>query len=168
MDTNIAVQNEDLTAKYDRIFKSIFVDTNDYSLMEALLSDCLETNVRIVRYLPSELSVKKVSEKVKRLDVLIEADGKYINVEIDTSVDVSKKVRNFNYFTAFYSGHTAIGDKYDIKTDFIHIDLAFGIGINNPIIDNYYITSEETAKKYLDNFRIILINMDRLKKVMVL
>ena len=158
------VVKEELTSKYDRIFKSIFVDENDYTLMEALLSDCLGTNVRVIRYLPSELSVKSIKERVKRLDILIEADGKYINVEIDTSVDVSKKVRNFNYFTAFYSGHTAVGEKYDIKTDFIHIDLAFGIGINNPIIDNYYITSEETGKKYIEKFRIILINMDRLKE----
>ena len=159
MDTKDAVQTEDLTAKYDRIFKSIFVDDKDYTLMEALLSDCLGTKVRVIRYLPSELSVKRVKEKVKRLDVLIEADGKYINVEIDTSVDISRKVRNFNYFTAFYSSRTAIGEKYDVKTDFIQIDLAFGIGGNNPIIDNYYITSVESGKKYLDNFQIILVNI---------
>ena len=57
MDTNIAVPKKFYTAKYDRIFRSIFVDDEDYTLMEALLSECLDTNVKIIRYLKSELSI---------------------------------------------------------------------------------------------------------------
>ena len=31
-----------ITARNDRIFKTIFIDKNDYHLMESILSECLE------------------------------------------------------------------------------------------------------------------------------
>ena len=39
------------TAKTDRVFKTIFVSDEDHHLMEALLSECLDGNVKIIKYL---------------------------------------------------------------------------------------------------------------------
>ena len=36
-----------ISGKTDRVFKTIFVNDNDYHLMEALLSECLGSDVKV-------------------------------------------------------------------------------------------------------------------------
>ena len=72
------------TGKIDRVFKTIFVQDNDYHLMEALLSECLGSKVKVVRYLYPELDVTNVEDKERKVDVLVELDGKNILVELNT------------------------------------------------------------------------------------
>ena len=151
-----------ITAKNDRVFRSIFVDEEDHSLLEGLLSTCLQKEVKIIKILKTELSVKSVKERVKRLDLVVEAEGEKINVELNTSYGLITKVRNLNYFTAFYSENTTIGEEYDYKTNFIHLDLSYGMGKEKPIMDTYFITSNETKENYIDNFQIIVYNMDKI------
>ena len=52
------------TAKYDRVFRSIFIDDNDHELLEGLLSTCLDTNIKIIKLLKTELSVNSNKERV--------------------------------------------------------------------------------------------------------
>jgi predicted transposase/invertase (TIGR01784 family) len=150
-------------AKYDRMFRT-FVDDNDYHLMEALLSTCLDKEVKIVKYLKTELSVKKSVEKVKRLDILVKADGEYVNLELNTLFDTTIKVRNFIYFSSFYSENTNLGDSYDYKTPFIHIDLSYRMSLNEPAKATYCMYSKEADANYVDNFKIIVFNMDKIMK----
>ena len=126
------------TAKYDRIFRSIFVNDDSYFLLEALLSKCLNKDVKIIKLLKTELGVNSSKERVKRLDLIAETNGQKINVELNTSFNNATRVRNFNYFTSFYSSNTMIGEVYDYKTDFIHLDLSYQMGTNAPLIDEYY------------------------------
>ena len=135
------MENKFYTAKNDRVFRSIFVNDNDHHLLEALLSVCLKKDVKIVRILKTELSVKDVKEKVKRLDLVMEAKGEKINLELNTNFQKPIKVRNLNYFSGFYSENTKIGETYDYKTMFIHIDSLKLFTLKtrniNPILVNY-------------------------------
>ena len=157
-----AVKNKFYTSRYDRVFKAVFKDEKDHHLMEALLETCLEQKVKIIKYYDNELKVRSVSEKSKRLDVLIEIDGKRVSVELNTKYDEVTKVRNLSFFTSFYSQHTKVGEKYDVGTEFIQINISFGMGIKRPIKNEYKIYSNETKDAFVDNFKIIEINMDRL------
>ena len=45
------------TARYDKMFKAIFV-SDDKELIDALLSDCLGEEVHVIKFLNTELGVK--------------------------------------------------------------------------------------------------------------
>ena len=64
------------TARNDIVFKTVFIDDKDHTLMNALLSEILNTEVKVIKYLKNELDVKDVKEREKRVDALIEAEGK--------------------------------------------------------------------------------------------
>ena len=152
------------TSKYDRVFRSIFIDDDDHHLLEALLSKCLDKDVKIIKLLKTELGVNSTKERVKRLDLIVETNGEKINVELNTSFNNATRVRNFNYFTSFYSSNTQIGEIYDYKTDFIHLDLSYQMGTSAPLIDEYYVYSKKYDNKYVDNFKLIVFNMDKIMK----
>jgi len=79
------------TARYDKMFKAIFV-SDDKELIDALLSDCLGEEVHVIKFLNTELGVK--SWWKKRLDCLVKAKDKYINIEINTNFGKVIRVRN--------------------------------------------------------------------------
>lgn len=151
------------TARNDRVFKAIFADEKDFHLMETLLSECLDTNVKIIKYYKTELDVRSSDERTKRLDLLIEAENRKINLELNTSFSKETRVRNLNYFTAFYSEEVSRGYTYDCETEFIHIDLSFRLGSNHAVKEEYKIKSKN--RSYVDNFKIVVINMDKLKRL---
>ena len=152
------------TARYDKMFKAIFV-SDDKELIDALLSDCLGEEVHVIKFLNTELGVKKADERGKRLDCLVKAKDKYINIEINTNFGKVIRVRNFNYFTAFYSSAIKQGEEYDYTTEYLHIDISFGMGSSGPIKNEYVLKSKEYGDTYIDNFRIMVYNMDKLKEV---
>lgn len=47
----------------------------------------------------------------------------------------------------------------------MHIDISFGIGSSGPIKKEYILKSKEYEDTYIDNFRIMVYNMDKLKEV---
>ena len=155
-------KNRFFTSKTDRVFKTIFVRDNDFHLMEALLSECLETKVKVVKYLYPELKVKDVFDKEKKVDVLIEADNKNILVELNTE-GLGIRIRNFNYFTNFYSTRIKRGSDYFDDKEHILIDFSYNIGNIYPIKNVYYIQNE-SGEKYVKNFKIIEFNMDKIRK----
>ena len=158
------VKKKIYTAKYDKMFKAIFV-SDDYELIEALISDCIGEKVKVVKFLNTELGVNKKDEKSKRLDVLVKTKDKYLNIEINTNYNKAIMVRNFNYFTAFYSSAIKQGEEYDYTTEYLHIDISFGMGSSGPIKNEYILSSKEYGDTYIDNFRIMVYNMDKLKEV---
>ena len=113
MNTTIDVKKKFYTAKYDRIFKAIFKNESDHHLMEAVLETCLGSKVKIISYYDNELKIRHVEERTKRLDLLIDMEGKKVNVEINSNADRATKVRNLNFFTSFYSQHSKVGEIYD-------------------------------------------------------
>ena len=150
------------TAKIDAIFKTIFVQEEDHHLMEALLSNCLGEPVTVIKYLKVELDVKRSKERTKRLDVLVRANDRIINIELNTNDDNRTKIRNFNFFTAFYSSKTNRGNSYDNEIEYIQINLSFNMAKSKPIISTYKMR-DEVGNTYLNNFKIIEVNMDKIK-----
>lgn len=169
MNTAVELENRDrkevkfYTAKIDAIFKTIFVQENDHHMMEALLSECLNEEVSIVKYSKVELDVKRSKERTKRLDVLVRVKDKYLNIELNTNNDHMTRVRNFNFFTAFYSSKTNRGDSYDSEIEYIQINLSFNMPKTKEVITTYEIKNDY-GEKYVKNFKIMEINMDKIKE----
>ena len=77
------------TAKYDRVFRKIFVNAKDYKLLEAVLSACLDKDVKIIKFIDTELNVRNVKERVKRLISLSNLlESKYLDSFIGKTVEV--------------------------------------------------------------------------------
>ena len=165
MNTKEAVKNDKFyTGRNDRVFKTIFVNDNDFHLMEALLSECLDTDVKVIKYLYPEIAIENVSVKEKKLDVLVEIEGRNVIVELNTE-GAGIRLRNFNYFTSYYSSRVLRGEEYsNNKTEYILIDLSYNLHENSPIRREYYVT-DENGFKYVENFKIIEFNMDKITKI---
>ena len=149
------------TAKYDRIFKTIFIDKNDHLLMESVLSECLGEKVKILEYLKVELGVTNISERTKRLDVLLECNGKKIIVELNTE-GPSVNNRNLAFFSKYYGTRTKINKKYKDGYKYILINLSYNV-IDKEFKRNYYV-QDESGKKYVQDFEIIEFIMDNITK----
>lgn len=150
------------TAKYDRVFKSIFCSENNYDLLKELLKRILNKNIINVKLLRNELDVQNKKDKVKTVDVLVLVDDEYLHIEINTVANDYIHVRNFNYFTSIYNKKTIRGGKYDLNHQSIHIDLSYNLKKSIPIKQEYEMQTKD-GNKYIDNIKIIEYNMDLLK-----
>ena len=82
---------------YDRIFKAIVANPNDTRLLDYILSDILEEKVHVIKFIPTELKIRRKSERVKVTDLIVESNnGKHILVELNSNFSSSTKIRNLS------------------------------------------------------------------------
>ena len=104
--------------------------------------------------------MQNISVKEKKTDVLIELEGRNVIVELNTE-GKSIRLRNFNFFTSFYSTRIKRGKKYLDDTEHILINLSYNMGKKYPIKDEFYVQNKN-REKYVKNFKIIEFNMDKI------
>ena len=153
---------------YDKMFKAIFVGFNEdrTHLLCELLSECLDIKIdRIIKFIPVELNVRQKSERSKRLDLLVEAEGRKINLELNSSYSEITKVRNMNFYFSFCSQKTLVSEAYDTVSEFIHISLNYKVSLSDPLI-TCYTFYDKNYKKELDNrFKYYEINVEKFAKL---
>ncbi len=125
------------TCRVDRIFKAIIVDSQDYSILEAILSTILDGNVKIVNLPRTEIATDTPYEKVKTRDIVILLDGEFINLEIETGTSEITRAKNFTYHTSMWKKNIIRGEQYDIKTKFIQIILQYNLNPENLLIKEF-------------------------------
>lgn len=155
-----------LAFNVDKVFKSIFLSEDDpkKELLANLLEEILEKKVTNLKVQTNELNVHHKKERYKRLDLVAEADGKKINVELNTSNDTATKVRNLNYYFSFCSQKARVEEAYDIDSEFLHISLNYNMSKNEPIISCYYLYDPKN-ENYLDKrYKYFIINLEKLSK----
>ena len=149
--------------KVDRVFKSIFANEDDPYLLQEFLSRLLDKKIEIIHFLKNEQPIVSVNDKTKSVDLLVKIDNEYTHLEVNTSSNLLIRTRNFNYFTNIYSRKTTRGQIYDFKTKFLHIDLNYNMPINSDFKYSYFIQTLN-GDKYIDNFKIMVFNMDKYMK----
>ena len=153
--------NKFYTAKFDCVFKTIFCDEDNPSLLKKLLERIFKKKIESIEFLRSELPVVSVVDRSKTVDVLVKVDDEYLHIELNCNYKNYLHTRNFIYFTNIYSRKTVRGKKYDFKTKFIHIDFTYGLSKKIEDVTHYYVMSNN-GKKYIHNFEIIEYNMDKI------
>lgn len=151
------------TSKYDIVFKSVFLDEENPYLLKEFLSRLLKRKVERIEFKRSEQLNEYLREKTRILDFLAVVDGEYLHIELNSSYQTYYNTRNFSYFTTVYNRHIRRGEAYDLETQFLHIDLSYGLKNNE---DEYrvYNVIDKNGNKYIENFEIIEYNMDKLMK----
>lgn len=95
------------------MFKAIFIgfSENRTHLLCELLSKCLDIKIdKIIKFIPVELNTRQKNERSKRLDLLVEAEGRKINLELNSSYNESTKERNINFYFYFCSQKTLVSE----------------------------------------------------------
>ena len=151
---------------YDKMFKAIFVgeDKKKTDLLCELLSECLETKVdRIIKFIPIELNARR-KKRYKRVDLLLEAGKRKINLELNSTYNEEDKIRNMNYYFSFCSQYTIAGEKYDIESEFIHISLNYNVRKDTPLIKCYTIYDKSHDEELDSRFKYYEINVEKFAK----
>ena len=152
---------------YDKMFKAIFVgeDKKKTDLLCELLGECLETKVdRIIKFIPVELNARR-KKRYKRVDLLLEAGKRKINLELNSTYNEEDKIRNMNYYFSFCSQYTIAGEKYDIESEFIHISLNYNVRKDTPLIKCYTIYDKSHDEELDSRFKYYEINVEKFAKL---
>ncbi len=158
------IQNEQFLM-HDSIFKAIVVNEKDTRLLDYILSDILEEKVHVFKFVPTELKIRRKSERIKVTDLIVESDsGKHILVELNSNFSKSTKVRNLSYYASYYSQIIEKSKKYDEDLETVLINLN-----NDSEVElakkTYLIKCNEDGSIYTNTFKIININLVKYKKL---
>ena len=151
------------SCRYDRTFKEVFLNSKNEDLLKALLEDILKVKIEIKKILPTELIVGNNIIKSKRVDALILAINKKIEIEINASINEYVYVRNMAYICNVYSTNALVGDSYNQDIDIIQINLTWGLDYEESKREFRII--DKNGNVYVKNLLIMEINMEYYKKI---
>lgn len=158
-----------LTCKLDAMFKTVFMNEKNPKLLEAVLSCILGGKPHIISWPTTYIPNTLAKEKAKTRDLVVELDGTYINLEVETGYGIETRCQLFTYHASMWKQNILVGNKYDIKTMFLQIVLQFGLSPHRSLIREYKMQSidEETKEisVWVENFKTIEVNMERLKEM---
>ncbi len=151
------------TCRYDRVFKDVFLDPKDDSLLKGLLESILKVKINHITLQNTELREGSAYLRRKNLDALLDTNEGIINIEINTSTDHYINTRNYAYLSRIYVNHTLKGDNYNEKEKFIQIN--FSYNLNDTEYYRIYHVQDEKKKTYIHNLEIYEFNMDKYVKL---
>ena len=151
------------SCRYDRTFKEVFLNPKNEDLLKALLEDILKVKIEIKKILPTELIVGNNIIKSKRVDALILATNKKIEIEINASINEYVYIRNMAYICNIYSTNALVGDSYNQNIDIIQINLTWGLDYEESKREFRII--DKNGNVYVKNLLIMEINMEYYKKI---
>ena len=151
------------SCRYDKTFKEVFLNSKNEDLLESLLEDILKVKIEIKKILPTELIAGNNIIKSKRVDALILATNKKIEIEINASINEYVYVRNTAYICNVYSTNALVGDSYNQDIDIIQINLTWGLDYEES--KREFRISDKNGNVYIKNLLIIEINMEYYKKI---
>ena len=151
------------SCRYDRTFKEVFLNPKNEDLLKVLLEDILKVKIEIKKILPTELITGNNIIKSKRVDALILAINKKIEIEINASINEYVYIRNMAYICNIYSTNALVGDSYNQDIDIIQINLTWGLDYEES--KREFRISDKNGNVYVKNLLIMEINMEYYKKI---
>ena len=145
--------------KYDRIFKKIFLNNKD--LLKELLYSLLKIKFNNIKILNNELEIYKAEEKVKTVDMLINADNYLILIELNTSINNNIRFRNYVFFSQAIFKSIKRGRIYNTDTKYILINLNYNTPKKSKEVIEYNISSKDNIS-YINNVIIRDYSIDKI------
>ena len=153
------------TGNSDVVFKAIYCNEDNIYLTNYFLKKLLNEDVNIIGFLNTELNVNHVLSRRKTVDSLICTEDKMIHIELNSNGSASYlNIRNFTFFSEIYNKKTLAGQKYKDDIDFIHFDFSYNLPKSNKNLVRIYTVNDKNGHNYINNFKIIEYNMDRIMK----
>ena len=147
------------TCRYDRAFKEVFMNEKNKDLLIYLLEGILKVKIKEVEYLNLEQNVDNIYVKRKHFDLNLKTDVGRIQVEVNASDLGYVRPRNMSYLCGIYSHHVLKGQNYNQDTKIIQINFSYHLKDKEAL--RIYYVQDKTTKKYVENFIIYEINMEK-------
>ena len=128
-------------------------------LLIYLLEGILKIKINEVEYLNLEQNVDNVLIKRKHFDLNLKTDIGRIQVEVNASDLGYVRPRNMSYLCDTYSHYVLKGQNYREDVKIIQINFSYGLKDEKAL--RIYYVQDEDKKKYVGNFIIYEINMEK-------
>ena len=128
-------------------------------LLIYLLEGILKVKIKEVEYLNLEQNVDNIYVKRKHFDLNLKTDIGRIQVEVNASDLGYVRPRNMSYLCGIYSHHVLKGQNYNQNTKIIQINFSYQLKDSEAL--RVYYVQDKTLKKYVENFIIYEINMEK-------
>ena len=107
------------------------------------------------------LSLRNKSEYKKQVDLLVEVEGRSINIELNNTFNKSILNRNISYVSSVASSKLKSGEKdYLSIGETIQINLNTNYKNKKKVIEKYFLTNEDTLEK-IDNIEVDLVDLQK-------
>lgn len=155
------------TAKYDLIFQQALCLEKDKDLLTWFLEKIFNQKIINLEIKTPVLPIRSKIEKRKTVDLIITFEDKIVNLEVNSSHYKYLNERNFSYITAVYNSIFEKGKRIKSKDEVIQINFTWGLPKKYEKIDvlTYEVRDKKHNDLYIDNFKIIVYNMDYIKEV---
>ena len=155
-------KNKFYTARNDLAFKTIMLSKKD--ILKKIIESVLEEEIGEIKILNSELSIVNVKSKKRVVDILVQIQNQYLNVEMNNNKGEYINLRNATYLFNVVNESISKGEDYTelLKNEYIGISLSYENGGHK--IRNEYKLQDEDGEGFIKNLKIIEINMEKLNK----
>lgn len=150
------------TAKNDLVFKTIMLTKQN--VLKKIIESVLEEEIKEMKILNNELTVINIKSKKRVVDILVQIQNQYIDVEMNNNPEEYINIRNGTYLFNMINESIGKGGNYTkmLKNEYIGINLTYQKGGSE--IRNEYKLQKRNGEAYIKNFKIIEINMEKLNK----
>ena len=159
-----------LSPKIDVVFHALFRRANN-TILEAMLTDILDTKVKIIENLDRHLDIKTSSEKLGVMDLRVRfEDGTYCNIEIQLKEHQYENERFLYYLSDTYSRQLERGEKYEQISKTISIvivdhEVEALKGIEDLNV-RWQMRDNATGGRMLtDRFELVIIELPKAKRI---
>lgn len=159
-----------LSPKIDVVFHALFRRANN-TILEAMLTDILDTKVKIIENLDRHLDIKTSSEKLGVMDLRVRfEDGTYCNIEIQLKEHQYENERFLYYLSDTYSRQLERGEKYEQISKTISIvivdhEVKALKGIEDLNV-RWQMRDNATGGRMLtDRFELVIIELPKAKRI---
>jgi len=159
-----------LKPKIDVVFHALFRRKNN-AILEAMLTDILDTKVKIIENLDRHLDIATADEKLGVMDLRVRfEDGTYCNVEIQLKEYQYENERFLYYLSDTYSRQLERGEKYkEINKTISIVIVDHEIEVLKGIEDlnvRWQMRDNKTGKRLLtDKFELVIIELPKAKRI---
>ena len=146
------------TAKNDLVFKTVMMTKPN--ILKKIIESILDEEIEEIKILNSEMTVVNVKSKKRIVDILVQIENRYIDVEMNNNEDEFINIRNGTYLFNMINESIDRGESYAkmLKNEYIGINLTYHNGGSE--IRNEYMLQKRNGEAYIKNFKIIEINYE--------
>lgn len=152
-------------AKYDAMFKAIFLNPDNRDLLKLLFKSTLNKDVEIEKVLSPEIPKHNIHIKGKVLDVIVrDKTGDLYNIEVNIANDDYIKIRNAAYIFTKFGDEIKETKNYDNFPNMIQINLSFTLSKKYPEVAIYELYDKENKRTFIDKIKIYEFNIAKIKQ----
>ena len=159
------MQKKFYTAKNDAMVKAIFCNPKNTNLLKSLIEKCLNIEVKIIEIKSPAIIKENIYEKGKVLDVLVYADDRLINIEMNSNYYSGLSNKNSAYIFNKYTNRVRTGERYKNMPDVIQIEFTSGLPKYYPILGRYQYIDPDTRILKAEGLITYEYNIDKIKKI---